>query len=107
MKKRLMKEMKMVEDNPKYNESIELQEENNLNKLIVNLPGPKGTKYENEIYEISFTIPKDYPFKEPIITLKLQLIIQYLINLKIIIEYLYSYFLWRRLVARYENSSYY
>ena len=68
MKRRVMKEMKIIEENPIHDKSINLEDENNLNKLIVTLPGPEGTKYENEIYKISFEIPNDYPFKEPIIT---------------------------------------
>ena len=63
--KRIRKEIKEIEENPMHDESILLEDENNFNKLIVTLPGPEGTKYENEIYEISFEIPNDYPFKEP------------------------------------------
>ena len=63
--KRIRKEIKEIEENPMHDESILLEDENNFNKLIVALPGPEGTKYENEIYEISFEIPNDYPFKEP------------------------------------------
>ena len=68
--KRIRKEIKEIEENPMNDEIIFPEEENNLNKLIVALPGPEGTKYENEIYEISFEIPNDYPFKEPKINFK-------------------------------------
>ena len=50
--KRIRKEIKGIEENPIHNEIIELEEENNFNKIIVTLPGPEGTKYENQNYEI-------------------------------------------------------
>jgi len=46
--KRIKKEIKLIEENPMHNESIKLKEENNFSKLIVTLPGPEGTKYENQ-----------------------------------------------------------
>ena len=70
--KRIMKELEKIENNPVCNATVykEEDEEENENyyskiKLNVILPGPKGTKYENTEYEISFKFPKDYPFKPP------------------------------------------
>ena len=40
------------------------------NTLTIFLPGPKGTKYENNKYEISFEFPEYYPFKPPRIEFK-------------------------------------
>ena len=36
-------------------------------QLIVYLPGPEGTKYENTIYKISLYYTDDYPFEDPTI----------------------------------------
>ena len=70
MNKRITKEINEIAKNPMHNEIIQIEDEINFYKLIVILPGPEGTKYENEKYEISFEIPNDYPFKEPKINFK-------------------------------------
>ena len=68
--KRIMKDIKKIEENPMHGESIKLEEENKFNKFIVTFSGPEGTKYENKIYEISFELPNYYPFEEPKINFK-------------------------------------
>lgn len=60
--KRIMKELEKLKNNPVCNSTVTLEEDE---ELIVILPGPKGSKYENTDYEISFKFPRDYPFKPP------------------------------------------
>ena len=62
--------MEIINKNPLHNEILKLEEENSFNKLVATFPGPEKTKYENEIIEISFELPDDYPLKEPKITFK-------------------------------------
>ena len=66
MKRRVKKEIEILKNNPVCGATIDKEEENDKNiLLIINLPGPKGTKYENNIYKISFELPKYYPFEPP------------------------------------------
>lgn len=66
MKRRVKKEIEILKNNPVCGATIDKEEENDSNiLLIINLPGPKGTKYENNIYKISFELPKYYPFEPP------------------------------------------
>jgi ubiquitin-protein ligase len=67
-----MKELEKLKNNPVCNATVtqeedEEQDENFFSKIKLNviLPGPKGTKYENNDYEISFKFPRYYPFKPP------------------------------------------
>ena len=64
MNERLKKEIKILENDSSNNaEIIEIDEENLI--LTIGLNGPKGSKYEDKIYEIDFIFPKYYSFKPP------------------------------------------
>ena len=62
------KEIEILE-NDESNIAIIDVDEQNL-RLIIGLEGPKGTKYEDNVYEINFDFPRDYPFKPPKIEFK-------------------------------------
>ena len=65
MERRIKKELEELEKNPICNAEIFPEEDGIFNKLILSLPGPEGSKYENEIFEILMEFPNDYPFKPP------------------------------------------
>ena len=61
----------LYQENQPNIEDISLDE---INKnILITLRGPEGSKYEDNIYEINFNFPVDYPFKPPKINLILQL----------------------------------
>ena len=62
--KRLTNEFKNLTSNPVYGAKI-IQEGGNLYKWKVALPGPKGSAYEDGIFNLSFDFPDNYPFKCP------------------------------------------
>ena len=64
MNERLKEEIEILENDSSNNaEIIEIDEENLI--LTIGLNGPKGSKYEDKIYEIDFIFSKYYPFKPP------------------------------------------
>ena len=65
MERRIKKELEELEKNPICNAEIFPEEDGVFNKLILSLPGPEGSKYENEIFEILMEFHNDYPFKPP------------------------------------------
>ena len=62
--KRLTNEFKNLTSNPVYGSKV-IQEGGNLYKWKVTLPGPKGSAYEDGIFNLSFDFPDNYPFKCP------------------------------------------
>ena len=62
--KRLTNEFKNLSTNPVCNAKVQ-QEGGNLYKWKVVLPGPKGSAYEDGIFNLSFEFPDNYPFKCP------------------------------------------
>ena len=61
--KRLTNEFKNLSTNPVCNAKV--SQEGNLYKWKVVLPGPKGSPYEDGIFNLSFDFPDNYPFKHP------------------------------------------
>ena len=62
MERRIKKELEELEKNPICNAEIFPEQNGVFNKLILSLPGPEGSKYENEIFEILMEFPDDYPY---------------------------------------------
>ena len=70
-KKRLEKEISNLQnDDSLYLARVIEIDEENYSSLVIELNGPKGTKYEEHYYEINFEFPTDYPFKAPKIEFK-------------------------------------
>ena len=70
MKSRIEKEMRILyqENQPNI---VDIDEVNK--NILITLRGPEGSKYEDNIYEISINFPSNYPFRPPKIILILQL----------------------------------
>ena len=62
--KRLNNEFKNLTSNPVHGAKVE-QVGDNLYKWKVALPGPKGSAYEEGVFNLSFDFPDNYPFKYP------------------------------------------
>ena len=62
MKKRLIRELEILRNNPVCGAEIEQETDT---RFIVYLPGPEVTKYENNIDKISFYFYNNYPFTHP------------------------------------------
>ena len=62
--KRLTNEFKNLSTNPVHGAKVE-QVGDNLYKWKVVLPGPKGSAYEEGLFNLSFEFPVNYPFKYP------------------------------------------
>jgi ubiquitin-protein ligase len=62
MNKRIEKEMRILyqENQPNI---VDIDEVNN--NILITLRGPEGSKYEDNIYEISINFPSNYPFRPP------------------------------------------
>ena len=63
-KKRLKKEMQNLKKNPPENCSAGPRA-NDLYLWDASIIGPKGTPYENGIFNVEINYPCDYPFKAP------------------------------------------
>ena len=72
MNKRIEKEMRILyqENQPNI---LDISLDEISKNILITLRGPEGSKYEDNIYEINFNFPVDYPFKPPKINLILQL----------------------------------
>ena len=69
IKKRFWKEIDFInEELLDKTEILDIDEENL--SLTIGLKGPKGKKYENNIYEVNFSCPKGDPFEQPKIVFK-------------------------------------
>ena len=62
--KRLTNEFKFLSSNPVCGSKV-FQQDGNLFKWKVILPGPKGSPYEEGSFNLSFEFPDNYPFKCP------------------------------------------
>ncbi|KAI1351567.1 ubiquitin-conjugating enzyme [Xylaria sp. FL0043] len=63
--RRITKELQECIDTPPQGMSISLPSESDYRKWDVVLRGPAGTPYAGGIYNISVTLPLEYPFKAP------------------------------------------
>ena len=63
--KRIGNELKALQTTPVVGCTIILPDPNNLYKWIIEIPGPKGSPYEEGIFKLSFAFPDNYPFKHP------------------------------------------
>ncbi|KAI0441513.1 ubiquitin-conjugating enzyme [Xylaria telfairii] len=63
--KRLTKELQECMESPPAGMTISLASEADLHKWAVVLAGPAGTAYAGGVYNITVTLPADYPFRAP------------------------------------------
>ncbi|KAK3989338.1 ubiquitin-conjugating enzyme/RWD-like protein [Cladorrhinum sp. PSN332] len=66
--KRLTKELADCTANPPAGMTIVLPDDSNLYRWHVTLDGPAGTVYAGGKFGIIIQLPKDYPFRAPVIT---------------------------------------
>ena len=62
---RLKNELTQLMENPKYNSTVVLEKEDQLNKWLILMQGPSETPYEAGVFRIEFKFPDNYPFKAP------------------------------------------
>ena len=65
--RRIQKELKEITEDPPYNCSAKLVKDD-LHNWEGQIIGPSGTPYQEGIFKVSISFPKDYPFKPPIVT---------------------------------------
>ncbi|KAI0914954.1 ubiquitin-conjugating enzyme [Ustulina deusta] len=63
--KRITKELQECTESPPQGMTVSLPSEADLSKWEVVLAGPQGTPYAGGVYNITVTLPPDYPFKAP------------------------------------------
>ncbi|KAI1365512.1 ubiquitin-conjugating enzyme [Xylaria arbuscula] len=63
--KRMTKELQECTESPPQGMTITLASESDLSKWDVVLAGPPGTPYAGGVYNITVTLPPEYPFKAP------------------------------------------
>ncbi|KAI0509318.1 ubiquitin-conjugating enzyme [Xylaria bambusicola] len=63
--KRITKELQECTESPPQGMTISLPSEADLSKWDVVLAGPPDTPYAGGVYNITVTLPADYPFKAP------------------------------------------
>ena len=62
---RLKNEFNALGNEPVYNSTVLLENEEDLFNWIVVMQGPEGTPYEGGIFKLHFKFPENYPFKAP------------------------------------------
>ena len=62
--KRIQKELFEIIDNPPYNCSAGVNDEN-LYKWIATILGPENSPYKGGIFKLEINFPEDYPFRPP------------------------------------------
>jgi len=62
---RLKNEYNLLVKNPKFNSTVVLEKEDQLDKWIVLMQGPADSPYEAGVFRIEFKFPDTYPFKAP------------------------------------------
>ena len=62
--KRIQKELFEIIDNPPYNCSAGVNDEN-LYKWIASIIGPENSPYKGGIFKLEINFPEDYPFRPP------------------------------------------
>ncbi|KAI3331631.1 ubiquitin-conjugating enzyme [Xylariaceae sp. AK1471] len=63
--KRITKELQECTDAPPQGMTISLPSESDLHKWNIVLSGPPGSLYAGGVYNLTLTLPSDYPFKAP------------------------------------------
>jgi ubiquitin-conjugating enzyme E2 D len=62
--KRIQKELLEIIENPPYNCSAGVNDEN-LYKWIATIIGPENSPYKGGIFKLEINFPEDYPFRPP------------------------------------------
>ncbi|KAF6843133.1 Ubiquitin-conjugating enzyme E2-16 kDa 1 [Colletotrichum musicola] len=65
--KRISKELTEVTTSPPSGMSISLARDDNLHTWHVSLQGPENTPYAGGVFGVIVDLPKDYPFKAPVV----------------------------------------
>ncbi|KAF7852721.1 hypothetical protein EAF04_010914 [Stromatinia cepivora] len=65
--RRIAKELKEVTENPIPGISTSLLKEDDLHQWKVEMEGPANTPYAGGLFILNVVLPKDYPFKPPIV----------------------------------------
>ncbi|GAB7363094.1 hypothetical protein MBLNU230_g3386t1 [Neophaeotheca triangularis] len=65
--KRIMKEFQDIQSNPPPGCTIKLPNEEDLNVWDVYMTGPEDSPYAGGNFLIQITLPKEYPFKPPVL----------------------------------------
>ncbi|KXL44435.1 hypothetical protein M433DRAFT_155648 [Acidomyces richmondensis BFW] len=68
--KRVMKELTDIQSNPPPGCKVALVEESNLNLWEVTMDGPSSSIYSGGHFKIHVQLPKEYPFKPPVLNFK-------------------------------------
>ncbi|KAF2717057.1 UBC-like protein [Polychaeton citri CBS 116435] len=68
--KRIMKELADIQGNPPPGTQVTLANEEDMNVWEVILDGPSGTPYQGGRFLIQITLPREYPFKPPVLSFK-------------------------------------
>ncbi|KAH0286757.1 ubiquitin-conjugating enzyme [Aureobasidium namibiae CBS 147.97] len=68
--KRIVTELGQVSNNPVPGTQVQLAEEGNVFLWEVIMQGPEDSVYANGKFNISVSLPKEYPFKPPTVSFK-------------------------------------
>ena len=62
--RRIQKELQEITENPPYNCSAGIKDEN-LYNWIASIIGPESSPYKNGVFKLEINFPDDYPFHPP------------------------------------------
>ncbi|KAK3050247.1 hypothetical protein LTR09_008636 [Extremus antarcticus] len=68
--KRIMKELGEINTNPPPGCAIRLAKEDDINLWDVTMDGPQDSPYTGGKFHIQIVLPKEYPFKPPVLTFR-------------------------------------
>ena len=63
--KRLNNELKALQTTSVCGATVQVPDPSNIYKWKIQLPGPKGSAYEDGLFNLSVEFPDNYPFKHP------------------------------------------
>ena len=63
--KRITNELKALQSNKVCGATVTVPDPSNIYKWKIQLPGPKGSAYEDGLFNLSVDFPDNYPFKHP------------------------------------------
>ncbi|TKX26276.1 ubiquitin-conjugating enzyme E2-2 [Elsinoe australis] len=68
--KRIMNELAQATNSPVEGVTVNLPDESNVHLWMINMVAPADSVYSGGTFKIEVSLPKDYPFKPPVLSFK-------------------------------------